>query len=91
MRNFDGPKAHGEHFIGGRSNITSTALVEGDATHPGTIVVDVVINVTRLKTVSSSGRVVSEAPPVHNFASRIWLQWSGHKWAVLDSKQVVNK
>jgi hypothetical protein len=91
MRNFDGPKAHHEHFSGGRSTITSNALIEGDTTHPGATVVDVTINVSALKTLDSKDHVISKAPPVHSFVSRLWLRWSDQKWAVLDSKQVVDK
>jgi hypothetical protein len=91
MRNFDGPKAKGEHFTGGRSIVLNTKVVSGDTSHPGTTPIDVRITVGALKTLSAKGRTVASAPASPTLTYRLWLQRVGSEWRVLDSKQVVSR
>lgn len=81
----DAPRARHEHFMGGRLHILSTRVVK--ANRSSGAVVDVVVNQSRLKLVTSTGRVVQTTSPTRRALFRTWLTWQAGSWAVSDWKQ----
>ncbi|WP_375491292.1 DUF6318 family protein [uncultured Jatrophihabitans sp.] len=80
----------GDHFVGGRSSITSSAIADNDKRNGAQYAVDITISVAPLKTVDAKGAAVSSAKPL-TITFRNWLAWRGVGFTVVDFKQVVMK
>jgi Family of unknown function (DUF6318) len=91
MKIFDGARAKGVHFRGGRSAILRTDLQSNDHHNGATAVIDVMTSIGALQAIDRNGKIVETDPAESNVTYRVWLRWTGTRWTIVDTKQAVHK
>ncbi len=92
MKIFDGARADGIHFRGGRLLVLAWTIQPNDHHSGATAVVDVTFSVEALDAINRSGKVVESDPAVARVTDRVWMRWmTGMRWTVADWKRVVRK
>ncbi|HEY3088811.1 MAG TPA: DUF6318 family protein [Jatrophihabitantaceae bacterium] len=91
MKIFDGARADGVHFRGGRLFVLAWTIQPNDHHNVASAVVDVTLSIQALQAIDRSGKVVESDPAVARTTDRIWVRWTGTRWTVVDSKHVVQK
>ncbi|SHH52933.1 hypothetical protein SAMN05443575_4007 [Jatrophihabitans endophyticus] len=91
VNDIDTARRRHQHFQGGRIALHGRKLVANDNRHPGSTVVDVYFDSAAVKTLDSTGRVVSRGGASRNLRWRLWLGWTADHWAVRDMRRVITK
>jgi hypothetical protein len=91
MKIFDGARADGVHFRGGRLLILAWTIQRNDHHNGATAVIDVTFSIQSLEAIDRGGKVVETDPAVSRTTDRVWVRWTGTQWAVVDWKHVVRK
>jgi len=89
--NFDGARAKGEHFRGGRVSFVSSTIQPNDHRSDSTAVSDVTVSVAALETLDRGGRVIEHAAAIRKITYRIWVRWTGARWFVVDWKEAITQ
>ena len=89
--NFDGARAKGEHFRGGRVSFVSSSIQPNDHRRDSTAVSDVTVSVAALETLDRGGRVIAHAAAIPKITYRIWVRWAGARWFVVDWKEAITQ
>jgi hypothetical protein len=91
MKIFDGARADGVHFRGGRLLILSWTIQPSDHHYGATAVIDVTFSIQALQAINRTGKVVESDPAVARTTDRVWVRWTGTRLTVVDWKHVVRK
>jgi len=91
MKIFDGARAQGVQFRGGRLLVLAWTIRPNDHHNGATAVVDVTFSVQALDAIGRNGKVVESDPAAERTTDRVWMRWTGTRWSVVDWKQVVGK
>ncbi|WP_375479640.1 DUF6318 family protein [uncultured Jatrophihabitans sp.] len=83
MRNFDEPRAAGDHFVGGRLSLRSAQLAPTGGQFNASRAVDVSFTAAKARLVNASGETVSSSPATREVTFRLWLARSGSRWLVV--------
>jgi hypothetical protein len=90
MRNFDGPRAVGQHFRGGRIHVLDVLIAPNDRRNGATGAIDVALSADALETVDSQSNVIDRARQVRRIVFRLWLRWTGGRWTVVQKGRVTS-
>jgi hypothetical protein len=91
MKIFDGARTDGVHFRGGRISFVASTIQPNDHHNGATAISDITVSIQALQAVDGSGRIVESDPAVPHATDRVWMQWTGKRWIVVDWKHVVQK